>query len=938
MFTPQQADNKKSLLFSYTIPFFTLLFFSTFLEAQVTFAPSESNPFGLSDIARYARPALADIDNDGDLDMLVGRSKYVPAPFVYDYKYFENIGTNVSPVYSAPIPNPFGLVGLSDAIVAPCFVDLDDDSDFDLLVGNGSGNFYYYENIGDVNTPLYGPRQINPFGLVDIGSTSHPALVDLDDDGDFDIMSGELNGRFRFFLNIGSPSQPLFGSVQTNPFGLTTLTASYSTPSFADFDEDGDQDMIAGDYFGNYNYYENIGDSSSALFASSLVNPFSIQAIQANGIRTSPLFVDLDGDNDLDIMSGRDQNDSIDFHYFQNITGPVEIRLIGNNREIFDGDTAVALNNNTNFGWVHSSSTRQYRIENKGGFDLVLNSPIAISGANASDFTIVESPDTVIPPGGITHFTLSCAPTALGLREATISISNSDTDESVFTFAVEAKGAINHKLRVQDCGIEGVDPLSKFLFYNVDPSASNYKINIDDSLEIVNGNINSFNVNQIPNVQYNTTYRIAIAAFVDGEWADYGDACTIKTMKIEDLQTSMYGGYCGHQNLDPLGGRLRFTPRADAMEYEVLVRKGSDTIKVISTTDNLFFVSDLTVSGGYTAEYNTTYNAQIRIKVNGMWSDYGPICNFSTIDISNITTSLYGGYCGHLDLDPLGGRLLFTYRADATEYEILVKKQGDTIGIVPSIDNSFFVSELSEIDGYTAEYNTTYSAEIRMKINGSWTNYGNACNFSTIKIADLQTSLYGGYCGHIDLSPLSGQLLFSSRADAMEYEVLVKKGPDTVGIISTIDNVFFVSELTVPGGYTAEYNTTYTAQVRMKVDSLWSNYGPLCNFSTEAAPQLRKKLSLQNKAESLEEVEFNIYPNPTSQSAISIQYKQESTIQRIQLLVVDIRGRVIVNKEFYEASNTFQTQLNEVESFEKGTYLVKLIAGGQVEVKRLIVS
>jgi len=52
----------------------------------------------------------------------------------------------------------------------------------------------------------FGAGQENPFGLQSVGSSSAPAFGDLDNDGDLDLLSGEYYGNFRYFENNSSPS------------------------------------------------------------------------------------------------------------------------------------------------------------------------------------------------------------------------------------------------------------------------------------------------------------------------------------------------------------------------------------------------------------------------------------------------------------------------------------------------------------------------------------------------------------------------------------------------------------------------------------------------------------------------------------------------------------------------------------------------------------
>ncbi|MEQ9306371.1 MAG: FG-GAP-like repeat-containing protein, partial [Marinoscillum sp.] len=81
-------------------------------------------------------------------------------------------------------------------------------------------------------------------------------------DGDLDLMAGEKTGVFIYFENIGTPLSPSFDTPQSSPFGLTDI-GSYSRPTFADLDGDGDMDLVAGEDEGSFHYFESFNTGAN---------------------------------------------------------------------------------------------------------------------------------------------------------------------------------------------------------------------------------------------------------------------------------------------------------------------------------------------------------------------------------------------------------------------------------------------------------------------------------------------------------------------------------------------------------------------------------------------------------------------------------------------------------------------------------------------------
>jgi hypothetical protein len=214
--------------------------------------------------------ALADVDGDGDIDIVEGRD-----------------GGNANRIWindrNGVFTDSGQLLGVSET-VSIVLGDIDGDNDIDIFTGNlGQPNRVWRNNGTGIFTEDTVPQ------LLGTGLTTSLALGDIDNDGDLDLLSGNAGENNRVWINSGVNTGVFVDDLQT--LGGANVTRALQ---LGDVDGDGDLDLVTANTSSFGMVWINSGLHSGTFI--SLGN--SIGGGDARGL----LLVDIDHDADLDVI------------------------------------------------------------------------------------------------------------------------------------------------------------------------------------------------------------------------------------------------------------------------------------------------------------------------------------------------------------------------------------------------------------------------------------------------------------------------------------------------------------------------------------------------------------------------------------------------------------------------------------------------------------
>ena len=271
------------------------------------FSPWPVNATGAC-LGANTAPALGDWDGDGDIDLFVGGSNGT-------LRVYENAGSPVVPNLVERTTNFAALATLWAHVgnVAPALGDWSGDGRADLAIGGDTGVVWLVRSEGWGSEVGSRRSEISVNGA---GRTI-PAFGDMNSDGRVDLLVLTDSGVVRVYTNSANPELPFPDTPATTDL-LGTAVPDATGLAVADIDEDGDLDVLVSDSVGRIWAFKNDGAGTYTLSSKVFGGTYAGFAH-----RLTVAAADFDGDGDTDVVGGFAEGGLV---YLRNPSARLQIR------------------------------------------------------------------------------------------------------------------------------------------------------------------------------------------------------------------------------------------------------------------------------------------------------------------------------------------------------------------------------------------------------------------------------------------------------------------------------------------------------------------------------------------------------------------------------------------------------------------------------------
>jgi len=273
-------------------------------------------------VGTYSTPSFFDWNNDGLDDLIIGDGSG-------KVRVFLNYGSITEPAFSNSFfvqANGIDLQVYAEGCMGsfPRLVNWNNDFKKDLIVGAGTGNISIFINTGTDSNPVFAAGTFVQAAAydIDVGGRATSIFKDWNNDGKNDLIVGEWSGDINVFINENSNINPVFQSGIFAKLGTSDLAVPSirSSPIFYDFDNDGKKDLVCGNTDGNLLFYKNTNTAEDPVFSNfeklkSLGSDIDLPGTP----RSRPSFCNWNNDIFVDVLIGASDGQ---VHLFRGVPEP----------------------------------------------------------------------------------------------------------------------------------------------------------------------------------------------------------------------------------------------------------------------------------------------------------------------------------------------------------------------------------------------------------------------------------------------------------------------------------------------------------------------------------------------------------------------------------------------------------------------------------------
>ena len=330
------------------------------------------------------------------------------------------------------------------------------------------------------------------------------------------------------------------------------------------------------------------------------------------------------------------------------------------------------------------------------------------------------------------------------------------------------------------------------------------------------------------------------------------------------------------------------------------------TTNQVQTIDRALRVFNLTQLSNYA--FDRTYQVQVSIRFNNVWQPFfGAPCMVTT---PATVTQIQAAQCDGT-LTTMGDVIFANNVPFATGYRFRITNLLTSVSVVE--DRLLRDIRLTNIAGFTPEFNTTYSVEVAIRnTNGLYLQYNPVvCNITTPSFPTTQLQL--SQCD-VTISNPNTTIFADSYAGATTYRFKFTSGAFSY-ITDRPLRSFILSSIPLPGA------GAYSVQVSIEINGVFGGYGKICTLTIPGGE--RGNEAAGNNFQAIAS------PNPFA-STFGLNLSTTSE-EQIQVRVYDMLGKLVEDRKA-QASDIIELG----DNYPSGVYNVIVSQGTETKTLRVI--